>query len=315
MDELDQALLEAWHVVSERLQNEPWALARRMERVGRKELRRPVGAWCLKLRASDTRIGAQELRTEMDQRCAYKGYTHTAALGGERLRALCKPVRIGWPGVPVVDAADRLGRDERSVWSWARKGVLEVEREAAVGRNGLPKHHVWSGRVLDPQADDGRGPWEAWGTLWQGLGEKVPVDFLQRVQRCPRLRGWGPKGRCVGDASAKKFCGWDWLCPGRVLATGQHVNCGRVCKKLWLPLPVWTIGAALGGRSGGAWAALPKYEQAGRSFACAKCWGMRFDPVDSDPAEAWNRFVSVVSGGLLYGREVERPFGDCHARA
>ncbi len=300
MDELDQALLEAWHEVSQRLENEPWALARRMERVSRKELRRPVRAWCVALRASDARIGAHEWRTELQGHFAMKGRNHFLTLTGERLRELCKPVRIDWPGLPVPEAAELLGRDQRTVWSWVKKGRLERANpeRATIGR----KHRVWSGPI-DPQADDGRGPWEVWGTLWQGLWERIPEDYFQRVQRTTRVR----TKREDGPGQPKHIRGWDWRCPGRLLATGQYLKCGRVCKKLWMPLPAWTIGDYLKGRSGGAWDALPRYEAGRPRFACAKCWGMRFDPVWHCPDEAWNRFVSVISGGLLYGREVVPP--------
>lgn len=300
MDELDQALLEAWHAVSQRLQNEPWALARRMERVSRKELRRPVRAWCVALRASDSRIGAQEWRTELQEHLAYKGKNHFLTLTGERLRALCRPVQINAPGVPVVEAAKRLGRDQRTVWSWMEKGRLHVERQSMPGRTGM-KHRVWSGPI-DPQADDGRGPWAVWGTLWQSLWERIPNDYTQRVQRTMRVRA--RRSDRAGDPLHDR--GWDWRCPGRLLATGQYLKCGRVCKKLWMPLPAWTIGDYLAGRSGGAWEQLPRFEVGRSRFACAKCWGVRFDPVQSRPDAAWNQFVSTVSGGLLYGREVAR---------
>lgn len=98
-----------------------------------------------------------------------------------------------------------------------------------------------------------------------------------------------------------------------MLATGQYLKCGRVCKKLWMPLPAWTIGDYLEGRTGGAWEALPRVEMGRSRFACAKCWGMRFDPLTTYPDEAWNRFVSVVSGGLLYGHEVLMPREWLHA--
>jgi len=81
-------------------------------------------------------------------------------------------------------------------------------------------------------------------------------------------------------------------------------GCARSCG--W-PLPAWTIGDYLKGRTGGAWDALPRFEMGRSRFACAKCWGLRFDCFRSEPEEAWNRFVSVISGGLLYGREVPYP--------
>jgi len=300
MDELDEALFEAWDAVSELLKNRPWALARRMERVSRKELRRPVRAWCVGLRASDSRIGAHEWRTELQGHFAAKGKNHFLTLTGDRLRELCRPVRIDWPGVPVPEVAKLLGRDERTVWSWAKKGRLKRanSNKRKIGRKQL----FWSG-PLDPQADDGRGPWEVWGTLWQRLWERIPADYFQRVQRTVRVR----KKKRDWDGHPGHFRGWDWRCPGRLLATGQYLKCGRVCKKLWMPLPAWTMGDYLAGRTGGAFDVLPRYELGRSRFACAKCWGMRFDPVYSCPDEAWNRFVSVISGGLLYGHEVLPP--------
>lgn len=300
MDELDQNLLEAWDEVSKRLKDRPWALARRMERASRKELRRPVRAWCVALRASDARIGAQEWRTGNDANLACDGEPHVLMLTGQRLRQLCRPVSIDWPGVTVPAAAKLLGRDERTVWSWVKKGRLDRANpeKRVIGRKQL----VWSG-PLDPQADDGRGPWQLWGSLWQNLWNKIPADYEQDVQRTIRLRS----RRRDDQGHPGHYRGWDWMCPGRRLATGQHLPCGRVCKKLWLPLPVWTIGDHLGGRSGQAWEAMPKFEMGLSRFACARCWGMRFDPVYSSPDEAWNRFVSVISGGLLYGHEVLMP--------
>lgn len=299
MDELDQLLLDSWDAVSQSLQNKPWARARRMERVLRGELRRPVRAWCLALRASDSRIGAHELRNEFNTACYDRGFNHRLVLSGERVRALCKPVRMIWPGVTLPEAARLLGRDERTVWSWVKKGRLERANSewVTIGR----RYKIWSG-PMDPQADDGRGPWEVWGSLWQHLWERVPTDFVQRVERTARVR----RKRSDHDRHPGHYRGWDWVCPGRVLATGQRVRCGRVCKKLWLPLPAWTIGDALGDEAGEAWDAMPRVDLGHRSFACARCWGMRFDNHESDPDEAWNRFVSVVSGGLLYGREVDR---------
>ncbi|MEM9348461.1 MAG: hypothetical protein AAGB26_17875 [Planctomycetota bacterium] len=58
MDEVDLALFEAWDAVSIELEKKPWKLAKRVERASRKELRRPVRAWCVALRASGSRIGA-----------------------------------------------------------------------------------------------------------------------------------------------------------------------------------------------------------------------------------------------------------------
>ncbi|MFN3168192.1 MAG: hypothetical protein ACE37H_14110 [Phycisphaeraceae bacterium] len=316
MDPLDSLLLESWHNVSNELQNKPWKLARRMERVQRKELRRPVRAWAVALRANDARIGGEDLYSPGGdegaiERCR-RGYTHPVMLRGRRVRELCKARRIDWPGVWIDEAARQLGRDVRTVYRWSDTGALRYRKEHEPGRRGKASRWVWSDTAIDPQANDGRGPWSAWGSLWQGLSERIPEDFEQRVERVPRLRDSAKDRRTRGDAWPGRYRGWDWRCPGRRVADGtvpgRHVPCGRVCKKLWLPLPAWTIGDALGGRAGAAWEAMPRFERGAgrRGFACARCWGLRFDCPMSNPQAAWNRFVSVVSGGLLYGREVDR---------
>ena len=42
-----------------------------------------------------------------------------------------------------------------------------------------------------------------------------------------------------------------------------------------------------------------------RSFACARCW--RVKGFSLLRGRGWNEFITHVSGGLLYGREVKKP--------
>jgi len=42
-----------------------------------------------------------------------------------------------------------------------------------------------------------------------------------------------------------------------------------------------------------------------RMFACGPCWGLRSACMANDAG--WNEFISQISGGLLYGRDVPRP--------
>jgi len=200
---------------------------------------------------------------------------------------------------------------ERAVYAWAVRGVLRTFTQHTPGRRGKPTRFVWSPYALDPSADDGRPPWSLWGTSWQGLGERVPCGARWTLRRVPRMRKGAQDGGDASEAWPGRFVGWDWACPGRPLADGRFHKCGRVCKKLWLPLPVWTVGDYLSGRCDpaeeSAWDGEPWWDVSGCYPACARCWGLRFDNPRSVPGEAWNRFVTVISGGLLYGREVRRP--------
>jgi hypothetical protein len=105
-----------------------------------------------------------------------------------------------------------------------------------------------------------------------------------------------------------------------------HIPCGRRCMYLYGPMTVTTLAKALGegdaeGEGGGGFdmpedSAPPRL--AGqwfpglsdpiprpRSFACKECWGVR--PTRAASRQGWNDFITQISGGLLYGREVPRP--------
>lgn len=312
LEQLNHNLIEAFYRVRAALAGDAARRGRRVERTLRSALRRPVRAWCVGVRASDARYTWGDMADEQDGRAACKGYPHTVVLRGRRVRELCSAVWLDWPGMPIAEAALALGRPERALYAWVERGVLRSFTEHTPGKRGKPTRWVFSPVALDPVADDGRPPWTVWGTRWQWLGERVPEEASWAVRRVPRMR----KGvRHGGDASSAwpgLFVGWDWECPGRPLADGRWHKCGRVCKKLWLPLPVWTVGDWLAGRGDAdeqVWKHEPVFDAGGCRPACAKCWGVRYDSVRSVPGEAWNGFVSVVSGGLLYGREVEPPAG------
>lgn len=314
MDQLDCNLLAAWHEVREKLSNDRAALGRRYERGLRKALRRPPRAWCVALRASDTRI---ESSAFIEPHLVEERREHRLLMFGDLVRHLCRPVRIDWPGVTYDEAAVRLGIDPKTMYDWMRKGWVESRRERVPGRRGMPTRYVWTpgGGGLDVCVPQGRGA--AWGTLWQSLWEKVPSDFEQVLRRVPRLRA--NRRHTFGQ-----FVGWDWECPGRIAADGAELGCGRACKKLIAPLPVWTIDRALGTPAA---ARLVAESSPVRSrFACARCWNVQHPPTPGSygapgtPGSsggsggtdaAWNQLVSYLSGGLLYGREVARPPGIC----
>lgn len=310
-EQLDLDLMDAFCRVRRKLLAEPARLGRRLERASRASLRRPIRAWCVGVRASDTRWDWEDFASVEEGLAARKGYPHEMEVRGERVAGMSAAVRLDWPGVPVREAAALLGRPERAVYAWAGRNVLRSFTQHTPGRRGKPTRYVWSPYALDPSADDGRPPWSLWGTSWQGLGERVPGGARWTLRRVPRMRKGARDGGDASEAWPGRFVGWDWACPGRPLADGRFHKCGRVCKKLWLPLPVWTVGDYLSGRCDpaeeSAWDGEPWWDVSGCYPACARCWGLRFDNPRSVPGEAWNRFVTVISGGLLYGREVRRP--------
>jgi DNA-binding CsgD family transcriptional regulator len=120
----------------------------------------------------------------------------------------------------------------------------------------------------------------------------------------------------------------------------EHVPCGRRVGRLYGPQSVWTLGQALDVQEGfdlgaadpdrvtgleparflpndgetsapdlaGPWfpgLVDPVKATGPRSFACHYCWRVRYTSLLD--RHGWNDFVTHISGGLLYGREVPRP--------
>ncbi|MBX2851559.1 MAG: hypothetical protein KTR15_07435 [Phycisphaeraceae bacterium] len=89
--------------------------------------------------------------------------------------------------------------------------------------------------------------------------------------------------------------------------------CGKLVRTLYAPLPVWTIGRYLGLNQGlgveglaGQWLPGVMDRWAGRrSLACLHCWRVRDQGFSS--RKGWNELVAHLSGGLLFGHEVEQP--------
>ncbi|MEM9913977.1 MAG: hypothetical protein AAF911_03340 [Planctomycetota bacterium] len=346
MDELDANLLEAWHEVRSRLANDPAARGRRYERGLRQALRRPVRAWCVSVKASDTRIEPSAMLDGDAAAACGRRERHGVVLFGSLVQHLVRPVVIDLPGLPYDEAARALGIDVRTMFDWMDKGWVSSRKQRVSGRRGKAGRVVWTGSggvdVCFPQGREGGAVPGGWGSLWRELWRQVPEEFEQTVERVPRMRPrkaeartpppevelglWGEHFRGRGDF--RGFRGWDWVCPGRELADGTWAGCGRVCKKLVAPLPVWTIERMLpppetppetppgGGGGTRAEARTPRrldtvgvaeYEPRRSRFACAKCWNVQHTA--SDPDAAWNQLVTAISGGLLYGREVRRPTG------
>jgi DNA-binding NarL/FixJ family response regulator len=346
MDQVDRELLAAWRRVLERMGADPEERARRRARAARIR-QRPARAWCVAVRAGDTRIDEWGLSWSVDDD-AQHWRAHTVEVTQWDLADLTAPISLGpWPGVPISEAAKLLGRRRASILGWAKTGALRMEyydrRVFGYGFNfGGPMAVVWSPSPIDPNSDTGRPPHQVWGTLWQHLAEQVPADWTCALQRVPApvpgLRG----GRL-----------WRWVCPGRgagaaggeergekreegasgaelgggekgglvggvgpvaltpALSRGareREGGCGRLVDKLYLPLPCWTI-ADLHGEAEELGIPAPAWaDLRGQPMACRHCWNIENRRLTN--SVGWNLFVSHMTGGLLTGREVRRPEHD-----
>ncbi len=119
-----------------------------------------------------------------------------------RLRELCAPQRIDWPGVTIHEAAKQLGRDARTVYRWSDTGALRMRKEHVPGKRGKPSRFVWSNKAIDPQADDGRGPWEVWGSLWQVRSPRASSSRSSAPRGCATRRRTGGQRTTPGLAGS-----------------------------------------------------------------------------------------------------------------
>ncbi len=339
MDELDGNLLEAWERVWARCEADPDEARRRWLRSGNKMLKRPPRAWCLSVRASDHRIGQTYGYIE-DEQAWRRGGAHAVVLDGWHIQELCRPVFIPKPGVLLKEAAAILGRDPATLAQWwmperAKRGPGRSRRDGSValfeeitepGRvlgvrfeparihrsRGVPKAVVWTERAVDPGADCGVGPHALWGTLWHWFYQRVDEGMEVELERVPRKR----QGTARDSAA-----GWSWVCPGRVDERGRRNPCGRLAHRLYLPLPMMTLGRWIGerrtlkvaGEAGLHWrpgqAAGLRAAGAGgggMQLACARCWQVRSQTFTNDNG-GWDEVIGYLSGGFLYGREVRKP--------
>lgn len=312
MDTLDRLLFDAWHRISAEIRAQRIRALNRSRRRHRAVLRHPMRETCLVLRASDTRI--HEASAYIDPPGAYDArQPHTITIQGDLIRNLTKPVMIPWPGVDYETAARICGRDYMTIAGWVNSGIFKVDRYPAFGFPPDGKRplrpSLWTPGPIDPNAIECRPPHPVWGTLWQWMWQDFPEDFEMDVERVPLL---------VRHRGVKCFRGWYWLCPGRMNEDGSLKGCGRKCAYLYAPQSVWTIGQAINDVSGfdmpedsglvGQWhPALFDASQATgpRSFACRKCWKVRSAWMAH--YMGWNDFITHISGGLLYGRDVPRP--------
>jgi len=340
MDDLEQALIDAWERVRPQLLDDPDELHARLARRRLKVLRRPPRAWCLSVRAGDTRITAwdAELVPESamdadDPDHPGERLTHDVTLDKRLMTRLAAPVRIAPGGEDAVVVAGKLGVRPPTLykaWAMAKgKDRFMVRHEPRwAGKTNVPI--LYSEHWFDPCSGLREPSDPVWRAMWRscgGFAGRLPDGFRQVVTREPDYRA----GRRANGFPGATFRRWRWVCPG----------CGRRVLQLFCPVPVPNVigfyglpgvravdeqGATRGAsdaaqcesgecESGDLAAGLAprlgdtndvdEIPGALTTFACRHCHRpLHFSSVD---AGSWNVLVTYLSGGLLYGREVDRP--------
>src|SRR6266545_1489989 len=143
MDDIEQALRAAWDQVRPKLEQDPEKLRKRLARRQSRTMRKPPRAWCLAVRATDTRLDKETWKPKPQE-------TNEVVLDSMMLRRLCAPVRIDPPGELLADVAKRLGV-RPAVLDYARaNGILKTRYMNSHTVRGKPTPLVYTAEALDP---------------------------------------------------------------------------------------------------------------------------------------------------------------------
>jgi DNA-binding CsgD family transcriptional regulator len=298
LSDLIDNLITAWNRIRPRLLVDGDELARRVARRGTSQVTRPARACCIAVRASDRRISACNAildpsdAADVDREGRHVDpVAHRVTIDAQLLVELGGGVDLTmWRGQHLNVAAAKLGVSPTSLGYQRAHGMVKCDRIFGLGGRQAHVPLVWNDRVSDPNASNGHAPPdEVWGNAWRRLAGSVPEDFSQALEREPAFRRDHRDGHGVHR-------GWRWVCP----------KCEARVRSIYLPRPAMTIVEWLGDREvldkiAGTDAVRP----VDATFACVRCHRVRYFTSLTDAS--WNQMIATLSGGLLYGSEVERP--------
>ena len=195
-DEITDILLAAWRRVRETLRGNPEEVRRRLRRGREKWTKRPPRAWCLAVRASDTRITPMTVVCVPEEaayprecvagemRTAYQ--RHAVTLDVELLRELCAPVRIHEWGESQEAVAARVGRSKQGLAASRATGRLTTRFDMRGGDRRRPRPIICAEGWLDPSTHFCAAADPVWGWTGKIASWRVPEDLpAQEVERVP----------------------------------------------------------------------------------------------------------------------------------
>jgi len=200
MDDIEQSIVAAWNRIAPMLVADRDELAHRLARRRRAVLLRPPRAWCLAIRAADTRINpttacivpedAAYPRSHLtgDALRTHRYAPHEVTLDTRLLKHLCEPVTIEPPGEQWDVIAQKLGVHPVSLNTARINGVLRSHYVRNLGgrRGRIPV--LYTDQPLDPCSRTFLPADPLWGWTAHYLAYRLPTDFEQTIERVPAYR-------------------------------------------------------------------------------------------------------------------------------
>jgi DNA-binding NarL/FixJ family response regulator len=320
MEDLERAIRNAWLSLRDKILSDPYELQKRLSRRRLKSLTRPPRAWCIALRASDTRINLTNAiitpshALDLDHPLhPYQPIEHEVLLVPHTLRRLCRPVRIPSPGLTVNEVAKLLGVNPKALREARLRGLFSERSYSWLGgKPGVRVPVIYTREALDPSASNFHArPHPLWGSMWELLPDLLPNDFQQPLIRRPFFPTPTTSGTPARHPHAPhrknslarhpdddpQFLGYRWLCP----------SCKKSVRTIYYPLPPRTLfdcdftDPSIQLKLTDA--DLPNSPPP--TFACSKCHRIRwFTGYDKND---WTYLIFQLTAGLLFGHEVQKP--------
>lgn len=197
--DFDRALLDAWHRVRGVCKNDSAKLAAIVRRRGMATYVRPLRSWSLVLRACDSRIDDNNTQG-------------LVRMDGARIRQLCSPVVLPFPGVTLDVAARLFGVNRTTVSRWTNPPESppppEGQGKTKTSRSTTGTRRTWYQEVQRQIREHRDMKWPP--STYRVEGKRLMLEyFLNRADRKrSEARVWTPSGLGL-DPGGEVWSG-DW---------------------------------------------------------------------------------------------------------
>src|SRR5688500_10757867 len=198
MDDIALAIRDAWNRVRDDVLANRDELRKRVIRMERPDVGRPLREWCLAIRAGDTRLRGPLVDVEPaaavdPKRNGGHAVAHQVTITTSALHKLCAPVYL--EGLTLDEAADRLGVCKQNLVRARVKGTIRCRYVEGLGGYWGKPRPVLHGEELDPTRRGFEPPDEALGYTAAFDPRRVPEGIAQTLARVPIERPRGPDYR------------------------------------------------------------------------------------------------------------------------